>query len=85
MTTGDRTAPSPASLGQAIQLHQAGRIAEAQQLFVDSFLHRSFHALVKEKPGRVPLSAIKLLKADAAAVLAQSEEIKARYSGIFGV
>ncbi|HEY2891120.1 MAG TPA: sulfotransferase [Dongiaceae bacterium] len=33
MTTGDRTAPPPASLGRAIQLHQAGRIAEAQQLF----------------------------------------------------
>jgi iron(III) transport system substrate-binding protein len=40
---------------------------------------------MKEKPGRAPLSAFKLLKADPAAVLAQSEDIKARYSKIFGV
>jgi iron(III) transport system substrate-binding protein len=33
----------------------------------------------------VPLSALKLLKADPAQVLAQSEEIKARYSKLFGV
>ena len=59
--------------------------AEAQQLFVDDFAHRSFHALVKEKPGRTPLSAVKLLKADPVAVLAQTEEIKARYARIFGV
>jgi iron(III) transport system substrate-binding protein len=59
--------------------------AEAQQMFVDAFAHRSFHALVKEKPGRTPLSAIKLLNADPAAVLAQSEDIKARYTKIFGV
>jgi iron(III) transport system substrate-binding protein len=59
--------------------------AEAQQIFVDSFAHRSVHALVKEKPGRTPLSAIKLLKADPAVVITQSEEIKARYTRIFGV
>jgi iron(III) transport system substrate-binding protein len=59
--------------------------AEAQQLFLDGFAHRSFHALVKERPGRTPLSAVKLLKADPAAVLAQSEEIKTRYARIFGV
>jgi len=59
--------------------------AEAQQIFIDGFAHRSFHALVKEKPGRTPLSAVKLLKADPVAVLAQTEEIKARYAKIFGV
>jgi len=59
--------------------------AEAQQLFIDGFAHRSFHALVKEKPGRKPLSAVKLLKADPVAVLAQSEQIKMRYAKIFGV
>jgi len=59
--------------------------AEAQQMFGDAFAHRSFHALMKEKPGRAPLSAFKLLKADPAAVLAQSEDIKARYTKIFGV
>jgi iron(III) transport system substrate-binding protein len=59
--------------------------AEAQQLLVDTFAHRSFHAQVKEKPGHVPLPEIKLLKADPAQVLAQSEMIKARYSKLFGV
>jgi iron(III) transport system substrate-binding protein len=59
--------------------------AEAQQIFVDSFAHRSVHALVREKPGRTPLSALKLLKADPAVVITQSEEIKARYTKIFGV
>ena len=54
-------------------------------IFIDGFAHRSFHALVKEKPGRTPLSTVKLLKADPAAVLAQTEEIKARYARIFGV
>src|SRR4030081_1548926 len=59
--------------------------AETQQLLVDTFAHRSFHGLVKEKSGHVPLSEIKLLKADPAEVLAQSEAIKARYSKLFGV
>jgi iron(III) transport system substrate-binding protein len=57
---------------------------EGQQIFID-FAHRSFHAHVKDRPGRPPLSAIKTMKADPAAVEAQSEEIKARYSNIFGV
>ena len=44
-----------------------------------------FHGLVKAKPGRTPLSAIKLMKSDPAMVEAQSEEIKARYTRLFGV
>jgi iron(III) transport system substrate-binding protein len=40
---------------------------------------------VKERSGRVSLSAIKLMKSDPAAVEAQSEEIKARYHKIFGL
>jgi iron(III) transport system substrate-binding protein len=77
-----RSAPNP----NAARLFQSFIFGvEAQQLLVDGFAHRSFHALVKEKPGRTPLSDVKLLKADPAAVLAQSEEIKARYSKIFGV
>ena len=43
------------------------------------------YALVKGKPGLTPLSAIKVLKSDPAAVEAQSEEIKARYTKLFGV
>jgi len=57
---------------------------EGQQIFID-FAHRSYHAQVKDRPGRPPLSAIKTMKSDPAAVEAQSEEIKARYSKIFGV
>ena len=77
-----RGAPDP----NAARLLQSFLLsAEAQQLLVDGFEHRSFHALVKEKPGRTPLSAIKMLKADPVAVLAQTEEIKTRYAKIFGV
>ena len=57
---------------------------EGQQIFVD-YAHRSFHAQVKDRPGRPPLSAIKTMKSDPAAVEQQSEAIKARYSKIFGV
>jgi len=77
-----RSAPNP----NAARLFQSFMFgAEAQQLLLDAFAHRSFHALVKEKPGRTPLSAVKMLRADPAAVLAQTEEIKARYARIFGV
>jgi iron(III) transport system substrate-binding protein len=77
-----RTAPNP-NAARLFQSYLFG--AEAQQALVDAFAHRSFHALVKEKPGRAPLSTFKLLRADPAAVLAQSEEIKSRYAKIFGV
>jgi len=77
-----RSAPNP----NAARLFQSFMFsAEAQQVFVDAFAHRSFHGLVKERPARAPLSEVKVLKADPAAVLAQSEEIKARYARIFGV
>jgi iron(III) transport system substrate-binding protein len=77
-----RSAPNP----NAARLFQSFLYTvDSQQSITESFAQRSFHALVKEKPGRTPLSAIKLLKSDPAAVEAQSEEIKARYSKIFGV
>jgi iron(III) transport system substrate-binding protein len=77
-----RNAPNP----NAARLFQSFMFsAEAQQVFVDVFAHRSFHGLVKDRRGRAPLSAVKLLNADPALVLAQSEEIKARYARIFGV
>jgi iron(III) transport system substrate-binding protein len=56
-----------------------------QQILVDTFAHRSFHAQVKEKGEHVPLSSLKLMKADPAQVQAQSEAIKARYAKLFGV
>ncbi|MGB7940130.1 MAG: extracellular solute-binding protein [Pseudolabrys sp.] len=58
---------------------------EGQELFVNLGGLRSLHALVKDKPGRTPLSAIKVWKDDPAAVETQGEEIKRRYSQIFGV
>ena len=77
-----RNAPNP----NAARLFQSFFFsAETQQLLVDTFAHRSFHGLVKEKAGHVPLAEIKLLKADPAEVLAQSEAIKARYTKLFGV
>src|SRR6185295_16941683 len=57
---------------------------EGQGLFVEGNRH-SFHALVKAKAGRTPLSAVKLMKSDPVAVEAQSEEVKARYTKLFGV
>jgi iron(III) transport system substrate-binding protein len=46
---------------------------------------RSFHALVKDKPGRKPLAEIKLMKDDPIAVEQQAEDIKARYTKYFRV
>jgi len=58
---------------------------ECQQLAVDHGGLRSTHALVKDKPGRKPMSEIKTMKDDAAAVEKTSAQIKARYSQIFKV
>ena len=58
---------------------------EAQQMLVDEFAHRSFHAEVKPRAGQTPMSEVKLLKSDPVAVQAESEEIKARYAKIFRV
>jgi iron(III) transport system substrate-binding protein len=59
--------------------------AECQQLIVDFGKLRSLHPLVKETDGRKPIGEIKFMKEDAAAVEKMSEEIKARYSKLFGV
>jgi len=77
-----RDAPNP----NAARLFQSFFFsAEAQQMLVDVFAHRSFHRQVKEKGEHVPLSSLKLLKADPAQVQAESEAIKARYTKVFGV
>jgi len=57
--------------------------AEAQQLAVTEGGLRSFHPDVKEPAGRTPLSQIKLMKDDPAAVDQQVEEIKKRYLRYF--
>ena len=74
-----------AGLFPDLRMERAVRKIIDQQLLVDEYAHRSFHAQVKEKSGHPPLSALKLLKSDPAAVLAQSEEIKARYAKLFRV
>jgi iron(III) transport system substrate-binding protein len=57
---------------------------EGQRVFIDGNRH-VFHGLATGKTGRTPLSEIKLLKSDPAAVDMQSEDIKARYARLFGV
>jgi iron(III) transport system substrate-binding protein len=77
-----KNAPNP----NAARLLQSYMLsAECQQLIIDVGGMRSAHAQTKEKAGRTPLSKIKLMKDDAAAVEKQSEQIKARYSQIFKV
>src|SRR5215831_8214109 len=58
---------------------------ECQQLVIDEGGLRSVHPQTKEHAGRTPLSQIKLMKDDAAAVLKNGEQIKARYTKIFRV
>jgi iron(III) transport system substrate-binding protein len=77
-----RSAPNP----NAARLLQSFFFsAEAQEMLPHTYAQRSFHALVKEKPGHTPLDTIKVLKSDPAAVEAQTEELKQRYSKTFGV
>ena len=77
-----RNAPNP----NAARLLQSFMFsADCQQLMVDFGGLRSFHALVREKPDRVPLASIKLMKDDPVAVEQQAEEIKARYTKYFKV
>ncbi len=77
-----KNAPNP----NAARLFQSFSFSpEAQQLIIDAGGLRSVHPQAKDKPGRTPLSAIKLMKDDAAGVEKTSEEIKARYSKIFKV
>jgi iron(III) transport system substrate-binding protein len=58
---------------------------EAQGIIIEVGGLRSLHQEVKEKPGRKPLSDIKLMKEDAEGAEKASEEIKARYQKIFHV
>jgi iron(III) transport system substrate-binding protein len=58
---------------------------EAQQLLIDEGGLRSVHAQTKEKPGRTPLSKIKVMKDDAVAVEKEVETIKSKYAQYFGV
>jgi iron(III) transport system substrate-binding protein len=77
-----KAAPNPnaARLLQSFMLS-----AECQQLVIKEGGLRSAHKLTKDPPGRKPLSEIKLMKDDAAAVEKQSTEIKAHYTKLFKV
>jgi ABC-type Fe3+ transport system substrate-binding protein len=77
-----KSAPNP-NAGRLFQnwLHSL----EGQQLLVDFAAQHSPHALVKAKASRKKLSEIKLFKDDPAGVEKLAEEIKARYSKLFGV
>jgi iron(III) transport system substrate-binding protein len=57
---------------------------EGQQIFVEANRH-SPHPHVRPKAGRTPLSVVKLIRSDPAAVEAESEEVKARYAKLFRV
>ena len=72
--------PNAAKLFQSFCLGRA-----AQQLIIDVGGLRSVHPDTKEKAGRKPLTEIKTMRDDAAAVEKESEAIKARYSKIFHV
>jgi iron(III) transport system substrate-binding protein len=77
-----KAAPNP----NAARLLQSYMLsAECQQLIINEGGLRSAHKLVKDKPGRKPLSEIKLMKDDAAAVEKSSAEIKAHYTKIFKI
>jgi iron(III) transport system substrate-binding protein len=77
-----KTAPNP----NAARLLQSYMFSvEGQQVMIESAGMHSVHAQAKEKAGRTPLSQIKLMKDDAAAVEAESENLKKRYSQIFKV
>jgi iron(III) transport system substrate-binding protein len=58
---------------------------EGQQVMIDSAGMHSVHPLTREKPGRKPLSQIKIMKDDAVAVERETEAIKKRYTQIFKV
>ncbi len=58
---------------------------ECQQLCINIGGLRSAHSNAKDKPGRTPLSQIKLMKDDPAAVLKLGEQIKAHYVKLFHV
>jgi iron(III) transport system substrate-binding protein len=91
-TEGSPTVVQPSAIFAAAPHPNAARLfqnhlftPQAQQIFVDDGGLRSVHALVKDKPGRTPLSAIKAWKDDPAAVEAQGDEIKRHYSEYFRV
>ena len=77
-----KSAPNP-NAARLLQNYMLS--AECQQFNVEFGGLRSAHGLIKDKPGRKPMSEIKLMKDDATAVERESVDIKARYNKIFKV
>ncbi|MEA2937887.1 MAG: iron(III) transport system substrate-binding protein [Alphaproteobacteria bacterium] len=91
-TEGTPLATSPSAVFKAAPNPNAARLfqnwlhgREGQQLLVDFARQYSPHAQTVEKPGVRKLADIKLMKEDAVGVEKDGEEIKARYSKLFGV
>jgi iron(III) transport system substrate-binding protein len=57
---------------------------EAQQMLVDVGNSRAFHPQAREKPGRKTLAELALWRADPAALLDAYEEVRRKYTEIFG-
>ena len=76
-----KSAPNP----NAARLFQSYlHSLEGQQLLIDIGGMRSFHAQAKDKPGRLLLKDIKVMREDPNAVATQVDKIKERYTGYFG-
>jgi len=91
-TEGSPLIVGPSALLKAAPNPNAGRLfqsycfsTEGQQFLVDVGGLRSMHPQTKEKPGRTPFAKIKKLKDDPAGVEKSAEQIKARYTKVFGV
>jgi iron(III) transport system substrate-binding protein len=91
-TEGTPMAVGPNGMFKAAPNPNAARLfqsfcftAECQQLVIDVGALRSVHPGAKEKPGRKPFKDIKVMKDDPAGVEKNAQDIKARYSKIFGV
>src|SRR5262249_11135079 len=77
-----KAAPNP----NAARLSQSFCFSpECQQLCIDIGGLRSVHPPTQEQARRTSLNQIKMMKDDAAAVLKNGEQIKARYTKIFRV
>ena len=77
-----KNAPNP-SAARLLQSYMF--TAECQQLVIDVGALRSVHPAAKEKPGRRPFKDIKVMKDDPVGVEKSAQDVKARYSKIFGV
>ncbi len=92
VTEGSPLVAMPSAIFTAAPHPNAARLfqsflfsAEGQQLFVDIGGLRSVHTQVKDKPGRTPLSSIKIMNKNPEGLIVRMEEIKTRYSKYFGV